>query len=261
MGPTALLPLRRKACWGFFRPENSWQLRPGLNPRTWVPKGSTLPLDHRSRCTVYLHPLYSYVTECTLSSFLTVLSQWYWVCGSLLLWLLLVGCLLRLVYVALRFEFCLSNADAVLVSRQLCLGIVRAALESNRYLSPNIYMRFASNPHAFYLGHSIFLGLTNITLFFVIKLTRCTNFTNSFWHETLHVSDSSSVHHQEFIHCKLGTGVCHAGVPSWSCSKAVYKTAWYTSISVPNVRWKTPDDGQRKCPKYLEFLDKINLGN
>ena len=34
MGPTALLPLRRKACWGFFRP--------GLNPRTWVPKASTL---------------------------------------------------------------------------------------------------------------------------------------------------------------------------------------------------------------------------
>jgi hypothetical protein len=24
-------------------------LRPGLNPRTWVPKASTLPLDHRSR--------------------------------------------------------------------------------------------------------------------------------------------------------------------------------------------------------------------
>jgi len=22
MGPTALLPLRRKACWGFFRPKN-----------------------------------------------------------------------------------------------------------------------------------------------------------------------------------------------------------------------------------------------
>ena len=43
MGPTALLPLRRKACWGFFR-----RLRPGVNPRTWVLKGSTLPLDHRS---------------------------------------------------------------------------------------------------------------------------------------------------------------------------------------------------------------------
>ena len=25
------------------------RIRPGLNPRTWVPKASTLPLDHRSR--------------------------------------------------------------------------------------------------------------------------------------------------------------------------------------------------------------------
>ena len=42
-----------------------------------------------------------------------------------------------------------------------------------------------------------------------IKPTRCTNFTNLFWHETLHVSDSSSVHHQEFIHCTLSNGICH----------------------------------------------------
>jgi len=45
MGPTALLPLWRKACWGFFCPKNptysAW-----FEP---VPKASTLPLDHRSR--------------------------------------------------------------------------------------------------------------------------------------------------------------------------------------------------------------------
>jgi len=28
---------------------------------------------------------------------------------------------------------------------------------------------------------------------------------------------------------------------------------------VPNVQWRTPDDGQRNCPKRVEFLDKINL--
>ena len=49
MGPTALLPFRRKACWGFFRPEKSLRLQRDLNPRTWVLKGSTLPVDHRSR--------------------------------------------------------------------------------------------------------------------------------------------------------------------------------------------------------------------
>jgi len=67
-----------------------------------------------------------------------------------------------------------------------------------------------------------------------MKPTRCTNFPNLLRHETLHVSGSSSAHHQEFIHYTLGTGICHTGlktafeqdqdgtpgVPSWSCSKA-----------------------------------------
>ena len=44
MGRTALLPLR-----GLFSPLKIRRLRPGLNPRTWVLKASTLLLDHRSR--------------------------------------------------------------------------------------------------------------------------------------------------------------------------------------------------------------------
>ena len=32
-----------------FSPLKIRRLRPGLNPRTWVPKASTLPLDHGSR--------------------------------------------------------------------------------------------------------------------------------------------------------------------------------------------------------------------
>ena len=31
----------------FYLPLKIRRLRPGLNPRTWVPKASTLPLDHR----------------------------------------------------------------------------------------------------------------------------------------------------------------------------------------------------------------------
>ena len=45
--------------------------------------------------------------------------------------------------------------------------------------------------------------------FFIIKPNRCTNFTHLFWHETLDVSDSSSVHNQDFIHCTLSSGICH----------------------------------------------------
>jgi hypothetical protein len=29
-------------------------------------------------------------------------------------------------------------------------------------------------------------------------------------------------------------------------------------MPVPNVQWKTPDDGQRNCSKHVVFLDKIN---
>jgi len=67
---------------------------------------------------------------------------------------------------------------------------------------------------------------------FIIKPTRCTNFTNLFWHGTLHVSDSSSVHHQEFIHRTLSDGTAF---PSWSCSKAVYKPVWH--IPLLSVQW------------------------
>jgi hypothetical protein len=29
---------------------------------------------------------------------------------------------------------------------------------------------------------------------------------------------------------------------------------------VPNVKWRTPDDGQMNCPKHVEFLDKNKFG-
>jgi len=34
-----------------------------------------------------------------------------------------------------------------------------------------------------------------------------------------------------------------------ACSKAVYKPAWHTPLLC--LQWKTPDDGQRNCPKYV----------
>jgi len=33
----------------------------------------------------------------------------------------------------------------------------------------------------------------------IIKTTRCTNFSNLFWNKSVHVSDSSFVHRQEFF--------------------------------------------------------------
>ena len=49
MGQTALLPFPKEGLLRIFSPWKNWRLRSGLNPWTWVPKNSTLPLDHRSR--------------------------------------------------------------------------------------------------------------------------------------------------------------------------------------------------------------------
>ena len=98
--------------------------------------------------------------------------------------------------------------------------------------------------------------------FLIIKPIRCTNFSNLFWNETLHVSDSSSVHHQEFltVHTAMVyvTQFC-CPVPSWSYLQAVSKHVW--RIPLLCVQWKTPEDGRRDCPKHVEFHFKINLRN
>ena len=46
-------------------------------------------------------------------------------------------------------------------------------------------------------------------------------------------------------------------IPSWSCSQAVSKPVWH--IPLLCVQWKTPDDGQRNCPKHVEFYSKNNF--
>jgi len=38
------------------------------------------------------------------------------------------------------------------------------------------------------------------------------------------------------------------------CSQAVSQTAWH--IPLLCVQWKTPDGGQRNCPKHVEFYSK-----
>jgi hypothetical protein len=46
---------------------------------------------------------------------------------------------------------------------------------------------------------------------------------------------------------------------SYSCraAAAVYKPVWH--IPLLSVQWTTPDDGQRNCPKHVEFHSKIKF--
>jgi hypothetical protein len=42
-----------------------------------------------------------------------------------------------------------------------------------------------------------------------------------------------------------------------SCSQAVSKSVWY--IPLLCVQWKNSDDGQKNCPKHVEFRSKIKF--
>ena len=57
------------------------------------------------------------------------------------------------------------------------------------------------------------------------------------------------------VYCTTATG-CQP-----NCSWQMYhiKPVWH--IPLLNVQWITPDDGQRNCPKNVEFHSKINLRN
>jgi len=51
------------------------------------------------------------------------------------------------------------------------------------------------------------------------------------------------------FHCTHSNGVCHAGL-----LRAVSKPEKH--IPLLCVQWKTPDGGQRNCPKHVEFYSK-----
>jgi len=100
--------------------------------------------------------------------------------------------------------------------------------------------------------------------FLIIIPSRCTNFLNLFlaWNSTCFAQflcPSSGV-----FQCTHYNGICHTGletaceqdqdVPSWYCSRAVSKPVWH--ITLLCVQWKFPDDGERNCPKHVEFYFK-----
>ena len=100
--------------------------------------------------------------------------------------------------------------------------------------------------------------------FLVIKPNRCINFSNLFlkWNSTRlgqFLCPSSGIFHR-----KHSNYICHAGlltaceqdqdgntVPSWSCPQAISKPVWHKTLQC--VQWKNPDEGQRNCPKQVEF--------
>jgi len=85
----------------------------------------------------------------------------------------------------------------------------------------------------------------------IIKPTRGTNLSNYFWNRTLHVSDNFSVHHQESSTVHTAIYTCHTGYAD--CFLASSQHNLYVLLC---EQCYTPDDGQRNCPKHVEFYSK-----
>jgi len=100
--------------------------------------------------------------------------------------------------------------------------------------------------------------------FLIIKPTRYINFSILFleWKFTCFgqfLCPSSGV-----LHCTHGNGLCRTGLltaceqdQDGSCPEAVSKPIWHTPL--PCVQWRTPDDGQRNCPKHVNFHSKNKI--
>ena len=107
--------------------------------------------------------------------------------------------------------------------------------------------------------------------FFITKSTRCTNFTNLFWYETIcfeqFVCPSSGVYslytQQWYMSYRFVDSFRAAG-PGWKCNSTLVlllESCLQTCTTYTVVECTVKDDGQTNCPKYLEFHAKINLWN
>ena len=57
-----------------------------------------------------------------------------------------------------------------------------------------------------------------------------------------------------FFHYTHSNGVCHTCLLTACEQQAVSKHVWH--IPLLCVQWKAPDDGQRNCPKHVNFYSK-----
>ena len=88
----------------------------------------------------------------------------------------------------------------------------------------------------------------------IIKQMRCTNFSSLFLEQILYVSDSFSVHHQESTTVHTAIGLCHTGYAD--CFLASSQHNLYDIYLLLCIHYQIPDDGQKTCPKHVEFYSK-----
>jgi hypothetical protein len=108
-------------------------------------------------------------------------------------------------------------------------------------------------------------------IFPVIKPTRCIDFFKFYFETKLYmfrtvplsiIMSYSLYTQQRYMSYRFVDSFRSAG-SGWNCSSilicpiSVYKPVWY--IQFLCARWEAPDDGQRNCPKHVEFHLKITF--
>jgi hypothetical protein len=97
--------------------------------------------------------------------------------------------------------------------------------------------------------------------FFINKQQDALITQNLFCYKALHVSGIFSAHHQEFstIHSALVSfmQVLMTASKQSQDGTAVIKTC--IKLTSAECTVETPDDEQRRCPKHVEFYNRINL--
>ena len=80
-----------------------------------------------------------------------------------------------------------------------------------------------------------------------------------FCHETVHVSGIFCAHHQQLSVVHVTIGMFHAGYVEQPDSPRQRPHNLHETYRLSRVQLITADDGHRKCPKHVEFRDKIKF--
>jgi hypothetical protein len=90
--------------------------------------------------------------------------------------------------------------------------------------------------------------------FLITKPTGHTNFSNLFWEWNSTCFGQFLCPSSGVFYCTHINGICHTSFLT-ACGQDQDGTEFYPDPLL-YVQWKTPDDGQRNCPKHVEFYCK-----
>ena len=105
-------------------------------------------------------------------------------------------------------------------------------------------------------SRTIFLSGTikHFIFILIIKPTRCTTLSNLFWNRTVHVSESSSVHHQESS--TVHTAIVYVIQVCWQLSSCQQNCMTYTiAVCTEKISWWWTEKLSKTC--RVSFQNKF----